>query len=163
MPNSFLSKLIFYLHIKGNERRTQKHNPELSLCFSVPGILCTRKKSDKPLKSLREHCKEWKEKKKEGGGALFMPISRFQKSLRVACTLNVIIRPYLNFNVGQVKGVLNWIGILLFWSGDYRFGSGTDDVSKIQRKICVNGFALFGPFTAVFMKQLAGSKSDRWL
>lgn len=27
MPNSFLPKLISYLHIKGNERHIQNHNP----------------------------------------------------------------------------------------------------------------------------------------
>ena len=33
MPNSFPPKLIFYLHIKGKERRIQNHNPSLSLFF----------------------------------------------------------------------------------------------------------------------------------
>jgi len=51
VPNSFLSKLIFYLHIKGNERRIQNHNPELSLCF----FWCTKKKA---TESLREHCEQ---------------------------------------------------------------------------------------------------------
>lgn len=51
------------------------------------------------------------------------------KSLRVACTLNIIIRTYLNFNAEQMKGV--GIGFGYFYFGtelEYICaGTGTND------------------------------------
>lgn len=54
VPNSFFSKLIFYLHIKSNERRIQNHNPELSLCFFETKHSVYKKATE----SLRELCEQ---------------------------------------------------------------------------------------------------------
>jgi len=50
VPNSFLPKLISYLHIKGYERHKQNHNPEPSLCFSRPGT----ERRQRAFRELRE-------------------------------------------------------------------------------------------------------------
>lgn len=123
MPNSFLPKLIFHLHIKGNERRIQNHNPELSLCFSRPGTWCT-KKQQRALESIANS-------KKRPFSCLYHTLL---KPLRVACTLNIIIRPYLNFYAEQMKGVGMGFGYLYFGTELECISAetGADDLSKIK-------------------------------
>ena len=93
------------------------------------------------------------------------------KSLRVACTLNIIIRPYLNINAEQMKGVGMGFGYFYFVSElEYiGAGTGTDDLSKIKtakhrKLLCIvvplPSCFFFFFFRCVLVKP--GKISQRW-
>lgn len=98
MPNSFLLKLIHNLHIKTIERHIQNHNPLLCLSFSRPGIWCT--------KCDRELWRAFVSSKRRLFKSLYHTIDRKKKKTRGwLCTLNIIVKLYLNFNTKQMNGV----------------------------------------------------------
>lgn len=81
-----------------------------TIILSCPCVFKTRHLvHKKATESLRQRCE--KEKKRP----LSCLYHTLLKSLRVACTLNIIIRPYLNFNAEQMKGV--GIGFGYFYFG----------------------------------------------
>lgn len=110
--------------------------------FSRPGTLCTIKKTNKKKRqSLRERCKQRKK------GLFSCLYHMLLKPLRVASTLNIIIRPYLNFNVVQVKGVWIGLGYLYFEVQSIGAATGTDDLSKIAKIPAVFLFNLHFHYT----------------